>query len=69
MSDKPFDHQARLRLAVQRYQAKRYFDITHLGTAEPHRFPMPTLEPDSPDMNRFDNVIPISKHPRWRWFG
>lgn len=31
--------------------------------------PLPVLQPESPDLNQWDNVLPIAVNPRWHWWG
>ena len=64
---KPFDHDARLDQAVKRYKAKEAAGT--LNTEKRIVPPLPRLEATSPDLSEWDNVLPISSHPRWSWKG
>lgn len=60
-------HEVRLAAAVKKNLARRKAGVPpeiHKGYPE---MAWPRLEEDSPDLNAFDNVYEIDKHPRWRW--
>jgi hypothetical protein len=63
-------HTRRLHDAITIYKARQAEGGEHIEILRPYVVPMPVLTDDSIDLSEYDvpaPVIPINKHPRWRW--